>query len=112
MLLSLHFNCGVKRLHPERVITCSLLFLRNELIQSINFPYAQNAEDSGHFLTASKHEAPSDTYRQHREQRRDFYSDKHFQCEICAQQLFPLRVEKMAYPLGRLRILAALSHKL
>lgn len=56
--LSLHFNCGVKRLHPERVIACSLLFLRNELIHSINFHCAQNAEDSGHFQTT-----PSDTYK-------------------------------------------------
>lgn len=80
-------------------------------MQSINFPCVQKPEDSGHFHAASQHEAPSDTYRQHREQGRDFYSDEHFQCEICAQQLVPGRVEKMAYPLGRLRILAALSHK-
>lgn len=75
---SLHFNCGVKRLHPEHVTACSLLFLRNELIQSIGFPYAKNGEDSGHFQKASNQEAPSDTRRQHREQGHDFYSDEHF----------------------------------
>lgn len=110
--LSLHFKCGVKRLHPERVTACSLLFLRNELMQSISFSCAQNAKDSRHFQTASKHEAPSDKYKQHREQGCDFYSDEHFQCKICTQQLVPARVEKMVYPLGRLRILSALSHKL
>lgn len=39
--LSLHFNRGVKRLQPERVIACSLPFLRNELKESINFPCAE-----------------------------------------------------------------------
>lgn len=45
--LSVHFNCGVKRLHPERVIACALLFLRNELIQSVHFHCAQIAKYSG-----------------------------------------------------------------
>lgn len=61
-------------------------------MQSSSFPCAQNAKDSGHFQTASKHETPSEMYKQNREQG----CDQHFQCEIWAQQLVPGRVEKMA----------------
>lgn len=74
-VLSLHFNRGVKRLQPERVIACSLPFLRNELKERALISPLQRkcAEDLGH-------EAALDTYRA---EGPGFYSNENFQCEIC-----------------------------